>query len=940
MKKMFFAALSLIILFDLSCTNPPNTGNTSDNPNPSLTQQNSSGLRINGKALLLAPLQNAHVLIERLPKDKNNKIEKVGETRTNDRGEFSFTLDSIDGDLLISVSGLGGGNTLEPLTSTEPIPLSLDDKFMALLIDTKLKQNIDGVRVNPWTTLIVTRTLYARQTSDIPLKQAFEENVLLFAEHFDNQPFWLASGDSLNGKELPSTLSADLIYYFNTMALSQHAMELGQRADIEDRSIINSLVLSKLLAKDISDGIFDGAYNEQPLNVSGNVFIEEETTRLFFADALETFLASDKNKTKLKTQDLTRILSSIRGDTSVLYKSKEPPQEKPPTTPSGVGPQIVILSPKPNETLNGQGTINGYAEDADGVASVNVAFDGQDVSDLSFDKAGNTKWAWNFKPALADGDHILTVTSQDSKSNRSKTEIHFSLKAAGPRINLVTCKANDDSSRSMSVSPAGVQFGAAQKETVCNDSTLSDGKQVFNVYPDLIATNTDSPTLLFDIDAGKVSSATYAVKKNDTVIQQVKPLPEFKTNPQASHTVNLSIPMLGPELGKLTADDTIQLEINAVDLIGNASSRTFKFKLNLLLVPFYVETQTTDPRYALTSFGFDKNNIENLFDTTYGLQYDLLHLAQYEITNPSRFDQTLVLDVRNTGLNFGGTTYHAYTTGTTSPSAYFDYNKSPIPDDIKNCDRYRETVTNGARSVTCLDNFNGSKIPHTFSAQLQVRIFDASGRALDLSSGNLTLPARQSAIMVIGTPRPSWQAAYHPSHGRVCSMNYLYYQPDPKDPDRYIDGNFPFYIANASQANGFIKRHEYYHDTNTEYMYGFISCNVNSYFPAWDDKLCPDYFVPMFLNSCLSARNELSGDYSIAGGYSRFSDTAGVVGDVYVEQDVTFSTGAAVHIWIKKPNNTTPYPAQSTGQSELSFTKSWSTTAPKPLWYVVDTNGW
>lgn len=935
MKKAILL-LSFMILAEMACTTSSSTEDENSN-----STQSSAGLSINGKALLIAPIQNAHVIVERLPKDKSNPIEKVAEGRTNDQGEFNLALDSVDGDLLISISGLGGGNTLEPSTDNEPISLSLDDKLMALLVGTKLQQKVEGVRVNPWTTLIAARTLYVYQSLGTPLQQAFEENSALFADHFNGQRFWQASGDSLKGPQLPSTLSADLIYYFNTMALSQHATQLGQRAGISDKSIINSLLLTKLLAKDIADGVFDGTYNEQPLNVADNVFIEEETTRLFFADEMEAFLASDKNKTKLRSRDLTPILSAIRNDTSALYKNGNPPKDKPPTTPSGVGPHIVILSPNPNETLNSKGTVNGYAEDADGVDSITIAFDGQEVGSLSLDKPSDTKWAWNLKPQLTDGDHIMTITAQDAKSNRSTVEVHFSLKTAGPHINLFTCKANDDASRTVTLSAAGVQFGAAQKETVCNDSTMSDGAQVFNVYPDLIAINADAPTLLFDIDAGKISAATYVVKKNDAVIQEAKPLPEFTANPQASHTISFSILMLGPELGALAATDTIQLEIHAVDLLGNESSRTFKFKLNLLLIPFFVEAQTPDPRYALTTFGFDKNNIENLFDTGYALQHNLVHLAQYKVTNPSRFDQTFALEVKNPDVQFSGTTFHSYLSAAASQGTAFKYNKSPIPDDVKGCTYFRETVTNGARGVTCLDNLKNSKTPHSFNAQLQVRVFDMAGNAVDLSSGEFTLLARQAVVMVVGTPRPSWQTAYHPSHGRACSLNYLYYQPDPKDPSRYIDGYFPFYVADASHASGFIKRHQYYYDITSDYLYGFVSCNVNAYFPAWDDKLCPLYSISDMLNSCRSARHELSGDYSITGSYDSVFNKASLIGDVYIEQNVAFSTAAEIHAWIKKPNTPTPLPAQPGGVSELSFLKSWSTTAPKPpWWYVVDLTDW
>src|SRR5204863_32823 len=96
----------------------------------------------------------------------------------------------------------------------------------------------------------------------------------------------------------------------------QHALELGARAGVTDVSIVNTLVILRLLVQDLEDGIFDGQQSGVALNVVGNVFIDKETTRLSLAKAIDAWLDSDHNKTGLTTRARVSPSSNARHPTT------------------------------------------------------------------------------------------------------------------------------------------------------------------------------------------------------------------------------------------------------------------------------------------------------------------------------------------------------------------------------------------------------------------------------------------------------------------------------------------------------------------------------------------------------------------------------------------------------------------------------------------------
>lgn len=592
-----------------ACTKGDPARQTTSNGDSPAFAQRTSGQRLTCSAYLIAPIASAHVTVTRL---KRGADELIAETTTDDKGQCDVILpQTTDGDLLIQVVGDRGGGTLEPVTGIAPITLSESDKLMALAVDTQLGQET-FVAINPLSTLVAARAL-AEYRAGATLSAAFAKNVDLFSAHFQTASPWQAPPVDVTLGEAPG-LSSSVIYGLITVGLSQHALELGARAGVTDVSIVNSLVVLRALVADLDDGVFTGTKAQDALKIVGNVYIDQETTRLALAKSIDAWLDSDKNKTGLTKRDVSQLTNAIRQDVSELYPPAIPPEQKPDTSQSGAPPLIVVLSPKPDQTLGVNDTVVGYIEDADGLSTFKLMIDGKQVV-VPIDTSSSTKWTFTFDPDLDDGSHVLQVEAGDIKGNRSSAQVTFAFDSTGPSVSLVQCPTPDDRSRPATVSTSGVTYSDTTIAGPCTEGDLTVGTQQFYTYADLYEEGTRIPQILLSVtDLGTLSAVTYTVKLNDVVAYGPEPLAKAKS--PSTHVLAIGQEVLGlPSLGVHAADD-VKVEIKAVDSVGNETVRTFWFHLTLIPTPLYVQQTTVDSSVSLSAHTFAANNVQNLFAQT------------------------------------------------------------------------------------------------------------------------------------------------------------------------------------------------------------------------------------------------------------------------------------------------------------------------------------
>lgn len=717
--------------------------------------------RIAGRAYLVAPIANAHVAVIRLAAGTSD--EPIADAMTNENGEFDITLPrSTDGDLLIQVSGDRGGSTLEPVTGIAPISLSENDRLAALAVNTHLGDQTTVV-INPLSTLVAARSV-AEYRSGARLRDVHAKNVELFSAHFKTASPWLSLPVDLTAGEAPG-LSSGVIAGLALIGLSQHALELGTRAGVSDVSIVNTLVVLRLLVADLQDAVFDGKTGDTPLKVTGNVFLDSETTRLSLAKAIDTWLDSAANKTGLTKRDVSHITAAIREDISELYPPTDaPPEELPETQQSGAPPAITIASPQANQTLGTTDLISGYVEDADGVSSFTVFLDGSRLL-IPIDTTVPSKWTFAFPPDTETGSHVLQVTALDSKGNQSNKQVSFSYDKTAPSISLVQCSSPDDRVRSASVTVAGATYAATTNMGSCTETALSDGSQTFYSYADLYDGGGErSPFITLSTTDTALSSVNYVVKVNDVVVQTAQTVPSA-TSP-ATHALTISNTILGLAASTVRAADSIALEVTATDAIGNSSTRVFRFHLTLIPTPLYVQEQPADASVGISAHTFAANNVQNLFHQNFsyptpgacgsyycqGFAESLIHVTRFFVVNASPRPTTMPFDwatATQGSMTLKRTAFRSYFLNTGKP-----YSLGPSPcaeiTEVDYFEDYSPYVPNYATQTcyTVAGDFKRGKNTDTMTFTPTVAVYEEPGHVRVTSSPVVMAPGKQYTVVV------------------------------------------------------------------------------------------------------------------------------------------------------------------------------------------------
>ena len=819
-------SLSLVSIMFLACNAASAPGGDSHGLKPAAGKDR---LLLAGSAFLIAPIAGAHVTATRIGRSH----ELVGETTTGPDGAWTFDLYAVDGDILIEVLGDRGGSCLEPATGVAPISLSQDDRMATIVPRASLGQELAAITINPVTTLVAARAL-AEARAGISISDAWKKNVDLFSAHFDSPEPWASQPIDLVLHPAPG-LSSGAIYSFITLAISQHALELGRRAGVTDVSVVNTWTVLRHLTRDLDDRVFDGKAQSAELPpLAANVRIDAETTRASLAKALESFLGSENNKSGFGARDLSKLINAIRQDKSELYPPGEPEVNRDPTVESGSPPAITITAPSAAQTV-GQGShLVAEIVDLDGVSDASVFFDGNLVG-FSFDKTTPTKWTLDTPIIVQDGDHVFELTARDAKGNTSKKAVQFTFDGAPPSISFLACHAPNDLARTVTTNPGSAVFAPTTTDEPCLESTLGSGDQQFHTFADLLASaGADTPRIdLAVTDTTEIASVTCQLSINGTPIGSPTPCAEG-TSP-VSHVLSVSASVFGEKLLTLDVTDTASLRVVATDTLGNSADRTFAFRLNVLPTPLHVVAVPLTPQSAITSYSFAADNVDKLFDYA-NFPDHLVHLNAYNVTNLSARPAKLSLNVgfANEGAGWTRRTYKA------PFQLYLGYS---VSDGVGICGNgqalkfLRYNSYTGHQCVTpsalaTIDMMSTGSIP-TNPFDIRRFVFAANGSAVTPDdNAEVVLEPGQTYKVLLATRYP-WFTV-NPTSG-ACVATY--------GPEWINHG----VVGAPSAIGGFYRKNLFFNYimTGTTYsFYGYLTCSSNMVYNCPSTGFCGfDAFV-------------------------------------------------------------------------------------------------
>lgn len=781
----------------------------------------STRLHISGRAYLITPIQGAHVKATRLT---SVPPEPLGETKTDEEGLFEFDFESVDGDILLEVIGDQGGNTIEPVTGTSPIPLSQDDWLATLVVATKLGETRSDAAINPWSTLVTARTL-AEIRGGMGVRDAWQKNNGLFSAHFGTATPWNAPSIDLLGNAAPGVDSGTL-YSLGVYSLSQHALMLGKRAGVTDVSIVNSLTLLRLLVADLHDRVFDGTDSGERLpSVKGRVFIDAETTRVSLAQSLEDFLGSTSNRSGLTARDLKKLLDAVRFDTSELYPPGHPNNQRDATAESGAPPAIVVLTPTADQILGTLGAVVGEVVDFDGVSSASVTIDGVAQS-VVFDSSDPTRWRFNFTLDQADGSHLLEIRAIDALGNASARSIAFKTDVTGPAISFLACDAPDDRKRVVSVSVSGAAFSSDAPREGCTEAAIGNGTQTFHVFERMLSTEDALvPSVTLTITEPSVlASVTCQGRINGMPVGSPTACVETGAAP-ATHRFDVSTGLFGEAVVSVAETDTLSVAVLAKDDLGNETETVFAFRLHVLPTPLYIVDEPLDPGHALTSFNFANDTIASLFaDSTFDV-----HLGQYRVTNVSGRDAVLSLAEIKTKLSgeYNLDSFHAFRDGNNRFSSG-DGTSTGCPEG--SLLRYSLGANNVVQSATCAPTVPTSFTRGSGRMELAVDVMElpsgtlvaSTSRGLNdtsvLLAPNVAYRVRiwvlRGFVATIGGGAIGGQLASD-DDGRACYRQY------------FSEGWGDASTGSAAKTGPFTRKNTFYVPSGgvEKKFYGYMSCN-------------------------------------------------------------------------------------------------------------------
>lgn len=620
----------------------------------------SSATTIAGQVILLAPVSGVYV---RVINYRPTGIEDIiGETVTNEKGEFSFNLNDGEGTIRIEALGTRGGNTKEPISNID-LSLSNADTLMLIKNNIELGGKFENLIISPWTTLVAAKALWDAKTQQKEIGEAYENASRQFSQHFGNRSFFESAPADPTVAPLDG-LSSSALHGFAIVGLCAAGNDLSKSLKLRPGGVINTLSITRMLTDDLlADGAFNGIGQAGKITIIDNIGLGVEYTRHNLANSLGAFLTTPENRSGIRLTDLTPFMAAIKNDTSDLYawplrKDEEGPGTDPSADPVlsiGDGAQITLTSPRVNALYQGQVTITAQAQSNLGVAGFDVILDDKIISNGT--RINNNLMTIDQNFDVSDGFHLLKVKAKTTFGIESSVVVPLTSDKTLPVITMKRCVAYDDLKREKpGTDPFTVSVVQWKNPVIDNncapDKFTKENAYRFNTYADLAQSNdTSSQLVLTIIDNGIIQTnstqlkSTAGIYKNNRLITNTVTLMP-PNDAITTHTLPLSRAFWGEGLMSASSQELLELRINSQDNAGNTAHASYYFFLNFIPVPLLVKELALDnPAELISTYSFEskEKNIAKIGDPTLPLVNQSFTVSKYEIKNPS--DRTALIQL-------------------------------------------------------------------------------------------------------------------------------------------------------------------------------------------------------------------------------------------------------------------------------------------------------
>lgn len=201
-------------------------------------------------------------------------------------------------------------------------------------------------------------------------------------------------------------------------ALSMHARTISERAGLTPGSAVTAITLTKALYEDISyDGYFDGqgANGNIILPPGGQVTQHEPTAyqldgqsvRFTYALAIEHFLQSNRNGSRISTSDARQLLDAMSSNSNPrIFRTRgQAYTSEPPTV------EFVVTPPQYTRTRPLLFQVSAASHTQYGVGRVFAQVGNATPVVGTFDSS-----VWNFSVPLLDGRNTISIWAEDNGS--------------------------------------------------------------------------------------------------------------------------------------------------------------------------------------------------------------------------------------------------------------------------------------------------------------------------------------------------------------------------------------------------------------------------------------------------------------------------------------------------------------------------------------------
>jgi hypothetical protein len=235
----------LTIAMTGACKPTPKTGQTS----------------VAGRAMLVAPIVGAHV---RITLFGATDAEVAADTVTDKDGRFDVPIVNGEGTILVEVLGDQGGTTNEPI-SQKPLQLSYTDRFTSMSANVTLGQQLAGIVVSPWSTMLTARAQWDMVTNKTSAAAALANAANLFLTHFDGIAFM--SSEPTDPAVGPTNgLPSSAIHGFVTSGLAAMGVDLSRRLSLSESDLISHLPSGSPTMSALTAALMASAPQDQSLS--------------------------------------------------------------------------------------------------------------------------------------------------------------------------------------------------------------------------------------------------------------------------------------------------------------------------------------------------------------------------------------------------------------------------------------------------------------------------------------------------------------------------------------------------------------------------------------------------------------------------------------------------------------------------------------------------